>query len=123
MADLRRPLLCKWAVQPLEPFPIRCVRPSISVAMCVPQDSRSAISGPISPRIWPLQHHLLLECGNADHMMEVACFVTSLGELHEQRDHLVMIPEIGLSLTHKACLLAACGWKSRFPLFYREKLL
>ena len=43
--DLRRPLLCKWAVQLLEPFPFRCVRPSISVAICVPQGSRSAISG------------------------------------------------------------------------------
>lgn len=28
-------------------------------------------------------------------MMELSCFVISLGELHEQVDQLVMIPEIG----------------------------
>lgn len=27
--------------------------------------------------------------------MELSCFVISLGELHEQGDQLVMIPEIG----------------------------
>ena len=67
------------------------------------------ISGPTSPRIWPLQHHLLLECGNADHMMEVSGFVTSLGELHEQRDHLVMIPKIGYSQNKETCLLTGTG--------------
>jgi hypothetical protein len=42
-------------------------------------------------------------------MMEVSGFVTSLGELHEQRDHLVMIPKIGYSQNKETCLLTGTG--------------
>jgi hypothetical protein len=38
-------------------------------------------------------------------MMKVSCFVTSLGEVHEQRDHLLMMLEIG-SLSKEGNLLA-----------------